>query len=504
MLYTPSRVAGMWDTWCFYHQGVHYLFYIHRTTPEEIFDGISLAVSADGVHWEEKGEIIHKLKDAESIGSGSVWKVGGRFVMNFSETRRGVQAIFFAVSDDLMHWTRLGSEYCFCPDPRWYRVDRTGRWDGIWAVSNSDGSYTGFFTAVPKTGALGVQESIGMAHSNDGVKWEAMAPPAFDWGNWGNLRTWEVGAVEKIGSRYWMLMGANESVLGCRVSAGGSRKEEIGMFVYSSENMNGPFRAEPGCWRFLTGPCDRFLMAYFARFYRVPDKVLVNHHSIEPQLEGKLLVFARSWMAPLKVAMLTENGCLVPGYWEGNESLKGNESHLVFEGASLWPEYALACNIRRGHDFLELTQPNAGGVAMAGKHFDIQRGIIIEGLVTIYKMHKAWASAGIVVETEEKTKGTIILMNDSGIIEIGDILAALPEDPSITRIIRYVTRQFEIPAGTPIKFRVLLRHCFVELYINDICIQCYTMSEMPTGRIGWAVESGKVVFSSVKIWEMTV
>jgi len=74
MLFTPSTTCGMWDTWCFFHKGIHHLFYLHRTRPDITSDGISLAISNDGVHWKEIGEILHKAEDAENMGSGSVWR----------------------------------------------------------------------------------------------------------------------------------------------------------------------------------------------------------------------------------------------------------------------------------------------------------------------------------------------------------------------------------------------------------------------------------------------
>lgn len=417
--------------------------------------------------------------------------------------RNGIQEIFFAVSDDLIHWTRLSNEYRFSPDGRWYKTDHTGRWDGIWAIENEDGSYTGYFTAVPITDAMGIQNSIGMAHSGDGIRWKALPPPVFDWGRWGNLRVWEVGSVEKIGDRYWMLMGADESVLGSRSSASLVRKEEIGMFVYSAINPYGPFRAEPESWLFLTGPCDRFLMTYFARFYKFQDQILINHHSIEPPQKGKPLVFARSWMAPLKVAKLKGNRKLFPGYWKGNEALKGKLFNPLSDDVSLWPEFALKCSFRKGFDFLEIIQPDSGAVVMSKKCFDLQKGIIIEGEIKIQKIKKPLSCAGILVETEENSKGTAILINSSGIVEIGDILASLPEEPSLTRFIRTITRN-ALLNDTSCKFRIFIRNLFIEFYIDDILIQCYTMSELPTGRIGWVVESGKACFYSIRAWEMTL
>lgn len=457
------------------------------------------------MHWEETGEIIHKAKDAENIGSGSVWKTCDKFVMNFSETRNGIQEIFFAVSDDLILWKRLDNRYRFSPDPKWYKTDHTGRWDGIWAVRNKDGSYTGFFTAVPKAGPMGIQESIGMAHSKDGIRWEALPPPLFCWNKWGRLRTWEVGAVEKIGNRWWMLMGGNESMLGCRGAAMLKRKEEIGMFVYSARNLQGPFHAEKNSWRFLTGPCDRFLMTYFARFYPTGKEILVNHHSIEPPEKGRLLVFAGAWMAPLKLAKLTKQGCLIPYYWKGNEALKGKEQDFSFENFEYWPEYALKCKIKKQTNFIELTQPNSSGVIISKKFFDLATGIIIEGTIVLHRIKKPWASGGIIVETECKKKSTVILLNTKGFVEIGDLLAALPEEPSLTRIIRYDLKPCNlIEQKKSIRFRIFLRQRFLEIYIEDILIQCYTMTEFPTGKIGWVVESGRVSFFNVCIWKMSL
>lgn len=68
--------------------------------------------------------------------------------MNFSEWKGLRQTIFFAASDDLVHWDRLGSEYEFVPDERWYE-DR-GRWDCIWTIPRPDGGLYGYWTASPK------------------------------------------------------------------------------------------------------------------------------------------------------------------------------------------------------------------------------------------------------------------------------------------------------------------------------------------------------------------
>ncbi|HQL64987.1 MAG TPA: hypothetical protein PLS78_03920 [bacterium] len=108
------------------------------------------------------------------------------------------------------------------------------------------------------------------------------------------------------------------------------------------------------------------------------------------------------------------------------------------------------------------------------------------------------------IETEKTSKGTVALINSNGLVEIGDILAAIREEPSITRIIRYDAKKYNIKKDGIYKFRIFIRHCFIELYIDNILIQCYTMSQIPTGRIGWVVESGKAHFLRVKAWEITL
>ena len=99
MFYRTRKANVMWDTWLYYHDGVHYLYHLHRqnqllpaTTGQR--DGITVATSTDGVHFDEIGPIVLKKDDAQRLGTGSVWPVGDRFIMNFCERREGVQAHF--------------------------------------------------------------------------------------------------------------------------------------------------------------------------------------------------------------------------------------------------------------------------------------------------------------------------------------------------------------------------------------------------------------------------
>jgi hypothetical protein len=148
MIFKPSIVARMWDTWLYYHEGMHYLFYLHNSRADTRWDSMS--------------------------------------------------------------------------------VDGPG--------------YVGFLTAVAKDGPPGLCGTAGMVVSEDGRHFRA-ALPAIEPGFWGDRV--EVGAVEKFGDRYYMLLGVGSMPLGARhlsrLPAG-----EGGMMVLASEKQQGPYRLMPG------------------------------------------------------------------------------------------------------------------------------------------------------------------------------------------------------------------------------------------------------------------
>ena len=59
-------------------------------------------------------------------------------------------------------------------------------------------------------------------------------------------------------------------------------------------------------------------------------------------------------------------------------------------------------------------------------------------------------------------------------------------------------------ADQPARWRLLLRDAHVELYIDDVHIQCYTMDHKSGGRLGFAVEAGSATISNVQAWEMSL
>ena len=218
MFYAPQRreTGTMWDTWLYHQAGTHYLFYLARAGGQ--WDNISMATSADGVHWQERGLILRKADGVTWMGTGSTWRSpkfeqDGKYQLNFSEWRGDRQTIFFAESTDLLSWQRLGPEFEFQQDLRWYKPK--GRWDCIYTIPRSGGGLYGYWTADPEG-----RPGVGFGQSQDGVHWEALEPPLFVDG----APHGEAGAVERIGQKYYLLLGSG------------------GMKTLVADQPQGPFR----------------------------------------------------------------------------------------------------------------------------------------------------------------------------------------------------------------------------------------------------------------------
>ncbi len=489
MLFQPNKPCKMWDTWLYHHNNMHYLYYLHKSTGE-VCDGMSVATSRDGVHYEEIGPIIHKRDDAEWLGTGSVWKVEDGFMLNFSEKRQGVQAIFFARSNDLIHWERMGDEYRSDPDPQWYDDTSTGRWDCIWVVPRPEGGFWGYLTARPWNKIAGIRfESVGRVESKDGIHWSAALPPEFDWGDWPQMSLGEVGAIDKIGDRYYLMLGYAERGLGNR-QVWDYLLGNWGMYCFVADDPAGPFAPDQKAYRLLVSNGT-----YFARFYPTPEGMLVNHHSIETLGGDPRDV----WFAPLKRAVL-QDGHLRLGYWSGNDVMKGSETRIdLTSHTKLYPradigKWTVTANR------LEADEPAHGGIALLEPVFDIHQGIVLEGTVEIHKPPKRWSGAGIYIELEqtgEHREGIVIMAQTRGRTEV----MTLNDKGVVTPVFR---TEIGAEEGKKYQFRLLLRRTMTEFYLDDLLVQCYSLPGEPTGKIGIALESGRAVFENLRAWQMNI
>jgi hypothetical protein len=414
MFFNPrSRLSGMmWDTWLYFENGVYYLYYLARSRSQ--WDNISMAISKDGVHWRELGRVLKKGRGVTWVGTGSTWKApdfaaSRRYCMNFSEWKGPRQTIFFAVSKDLRAWTRLGDEYEFVQDERWY--EREGRWDCIWTLARPGGGLYGYFTATPKSATGG---RFGFAESQDGVAWRALESPKVE-----GVGEGEVGAIEKIGNAYYMLFGT-----------GGI------MATLVAEKPEGPFRAAAKNRALLAGH------TYFARFFPTPGGLLVNHHAIAR--DGHV------YFGALKRAALDAEGTLRLAWWEGNEAMK--------------------------HRPIEIARVAADdGAFVLGKADNVAHGLVVEGTLAL-PADSAAERRGFFFECADKN-GAAALFDANGIAELGTMRSdgsGFAAEKRVDRAVRF---------GAPARVRFLLKGSLLELYLDDVLIECFSLPGNATGRV---------------------
>jgi hypothetical protein len=496
MIYRPSIAPFMWDTWLYHHEGKHHLFYIQKPGPDAASDSIGVAISEDGVHFEELEPIIHRAKDATKLGSGMVWRAGKHFMLNFCEARQGVQEIFFAESNDLLHWRRLPDEEYVCrADTRWYADSlqfAKQRWDCIWVLPRDDApGFIGFLTAVSRNGPPGLRGTIGSVLSDDGRHFHA-GPPAVEPGVWSD-RVPPLGAVEKIGDRYYALLGVHpEMPLGAR-HAPWLLAGEGGMYVLVSDQQTGPYRLLADNPPLLGSRPIHY--AYFGRFYRFENELLFNHHSVTRRLG-----FDGSF-APLKSVHSDDAGLLSLRWWPGNEVLKGPQRPSPFADSILYGLRPDQVSISQGR--LQLSA-EAGGFAILPIEYDTARGVILEAEVVTLASDAPLYGSGIFVEEEpvnrslpwEGTCGTLLLSQSNGRLTVGphNHYGFTPVDDKCLPF---------FPAESS-RWRLLLRDVHVELYVDDELVQCYTLMDKATGRLGFAVEACTVTVKNVRVWEMSL
>ena len=412
-----KETGGMWDVWVVHHDGTYYLYSVCCSKPGS-YDNFSMARSSDGVHWTEIGPVLLNDDGKAGMGTGSTWRnpvPGGKppFQINYSRGGAERQTIFFAQSDDLIHWTKCGPQHDFVQDERWY--ERNGRWDCIWTLARPGGGLYGYWTATPKPETCG---QFGFGESDDGITWKALKPPFVS-----GVYSGEVGAIEKVGDLYVMLFGT------------GGRMETL-----IADKPQGPFRVVARNRVFLHG----LPHTYFARFFQSPSGLLVCHHSITRDGEVSTGL--------LKGTNFDADGTLRLTWWPGNEALKHKPVAVGVPSAGV-----------------------AGPIAMLGCALDASYGFVLEG--TLQLPRPLGAPRGLYVE-HGKNVGMAILFNSRGGAEIGQVGA----DGAGFKAEKTVDRETRF--GVPARFRLVVRGVLMEVYLDNILIECHSLPTPATGRIG--------------------
>ena len=128
--------------------------------------------------------------------------------------------------------------------------------------------------------------------------------------------------------------------------------------------------------------------------------------------------------------------------------------------------------------------------------YNTARGVILEAEVRPHSSDSLLSGVGVFVEGESVNQGTLLLAQRDGHVGVGryDGYSFRPLD----------RKPYSGSADQPARWRLLVRDAHVELYIDDVHIQCYTMDHTSGGRLGFAVEAGSATISNVQAWEMSL
>ncbi|MCX6877093.1 MAG: hypothetical protein NTW21_25275 [Verrucomicrobia bacterium] len=210
--------------------------------------------------------------------------------------------------------------------------------------------------------------------------------------------------------------------------------------------------------------------AHFARFFSSPDGMLVVHFSLAKEQD------TLCYMAPMKRAVVDQEGILRLAYWKGNDKLKGE---------------AVAVK----------TPLLDGPPALLEPRFDVERGFILEGTIRLPDKESAQLP-GVYLESGEQ-RPTLVRMLPNGASQIGTVKPDGSDfQPRAAEAVwgglAEIDRQ--ISFGPTARFRILVRHGMLEFYLDDVLFHIRSLTQPATGKIGIVGAPGSI--SDLQAWQM--
>ena len=474
-LYQPS-VGSFWDPTVIYANNRYYMYTMYGG------DGVWLATSDDGVHWKDFGVVLK----SQGFKNNRVWKqyihkVGDRYILNhgaFTDQGSNNNLLRFYESKDLIHWTYL---YEVPINPELYRSD--GRWDHMFVVPKNEqkpnDGYLGYVVADPID-----HGGFGMMESPDGIHFKPIKAPEIisDF----RIPTLEIGGIKKVGGKYYLL-GGNVNHFGFY---------GYGVYSYVADSLTGPFRPDMEAYR-LTGTSGidgNYYIHVLACFVKDSPEDLVSDPLTFRSSSGT--DGQGTWFLPMRKAVVDAQGHLRLAYWNQNDLAKGAEiSADVPQNVVTFPPGQTESNpiVRvaatkdsvlihtdkswRGIPWLE-SDKTRKAVVVLNQRFDLNQGLIVEGLLRGSTLTKPWNDArktyaGFYIEGSEKNTGTAVML------EVGE-----PQwrESKIGRVRTDTTFIFEaldvtgkhsatvtgLDNGKDHSFRLWLRGGQMELYVDNM------------------------------------
>ncbi len=487
--------------------------------------GLAIAVSEDGVHWEEIHPFVAPVPGGHA-GYCLRW-TGREFIYYSTEQNSGADRDEFPVimrqysSPDLENWEYMGDEFTTRPEKEWYRV----RWDELVILEDED-AFFGYITSECHPGFA--TDSLGMLKSPDGIKWEVIPPPVIEWEDLPPQHM-EVCLCEKIGGRYYLGMGGR-----CYMGHLG-----FSLFTFVGDSPTGPFRPDREAFR-LCGTTTRDTN-WLAKTFHWNGEILLSNWittSLDKSFPGIFGNGKSLWVGPLKKLKVDTGGHLRIAWWDGNEQARSDLIPADLIGAEhIHPapghRGSFSALKVRGPDEIHLSGGRDGSIALLPVKFDLKTGLIMEGVLKAYETrghvgtHWHPAAAGFYLE-ETPGRGLLIQMETLGLTRIGifeySATSAFKADEyrvaaygninrggSYLGLSRFIQEDvvgpqgFATPcgikSGTTHYFRLLVKEGMFELYLDDLLVQTYITGDA-SGRMGLFARSGPVEFRGIQIWQI--
>jgi hypothetical protein len=518
----------LWDTWIAEDAGTFYLFYLRISAHGTVWDGISIATSTDLVHFQEAGTVMKKSPEANWLGTGSVTRVGSRWVMNFSEELPGSppdQTIRFAESERLAEGWKRVDDVVFRPDPAYYESARSlsaepvARWDCISVArvpGRAGGELLGYLTANARDALPGASGCVGLAESDDAIHWNALPPPLEP----GLFSNCEVVEHVQFGPRHYLLFSSNTAA-GIRYDSR-SRANSGGTYYVVSDRPAGPFALPPGDPLLQGSRSDRNVFSlYVGRPFRHPDGTLLySHHWASENRPPN-----GSW-GPIKTLREVRPWQLGLGWWKGNEALRGPLLARYPDGGALRQAHPLGqarvCLWHPNDDPLRVE--NRGGCSVA--QWDVLQGPV--------DASDGGLASGRILETGVLIESGAALGIWWGTVRVPELidgpvpgLGPKREDYLVAVLLNCETRRVEfvrlmrsigpshhvqaymasiewpVAAGVTHRVRSLVRGEFMEIYIDDWYVHGVSAAEgFDVARVGFAVDRASGEFPGAELRQM--
>jgi beta-fructofuranosidase len=492
-MYFHPRNRYHWDFWMIQRDRLVHSFYLSRPRPgaeddPDALDWLGHATSADLFDWQEQAPAIPPgpagAVDDMKLWTGHIFEHDGQYYLYYTGRARAeqgrVQRTMLATSPDLYEWTKH-PEPVMAPDPRWYhsqeRPDREGNvgWrDPVVVLDEETGWFHAYLAAYEREGEYARRGCVAHARSRDLIHWETL-PPVFTPRRYATI---EVPDVFRLDGR-WYLTLLTGAAYGNERDSMPDPRAAMGTIYAVSDSLDGPF----------TEPDDNLLIG--SKWWEATscrsvmfDGVRYLFHFSSERLDGTDGGRATWGVLAAPKRLEAADGRLTARYVPVPEQHLGapiteTVRAVVEDGSELFGEGAWAVDGDRVS-----ADVNSGWAAAIGT---TESGDVV--LTATVRIGTA-RSAGIVLHAANSTSALCVLL-DAGAQQV-----------TFTRL-----RQFdELQArGATIErdrdhvLRIVAKHPFYEVYLDDVLMISCVRYEHPTGRMGLLVEQGSAEFADLSV-----